>query len=113
MATWTRVGKSEVSGVTVYVDYNTIQKSGNKVKVWTLKDFKTVQEANGVKYSSFKIQEEFNCDGGLNRSLMHHAFSGSMGNGEIVNSYDNIDEWRPVKPRSIGELQSKAVCGNK
>ena len=81
MATWTRVGRSDElggGGVTVYVDYDTIQKSGNKVKMWTLKDYKAEQETGGVKYLSFKIQKEFNCDDGQNRYLTHLVFSGNM-----------------------------------
>lgn len=111
MGAWTSVGKSDALGVTVYVDRNTIQESGNKVKVRVLNDFETAQEVDGIKYLSVKTQKEFNCVAGLARSLAHAAFSGNMENGKIVNTFDEVDEWRPVKPKSIGELELKAVCG--
>ena len=111
MAAWTRVTKSDVFGVTVYADYDTIQRSGNKLKIWTLNDFKAIQEIDGVKYLTIKTQEEFNCDDGQTRSLMHVAYSGNMENGQVVNSYEKTDTWRPVKPGSIGEKQSKRACG--
>ena len=111
MAAWTGVTKSGVFGVTVYADYDTIQKSGSTSKVWILNDFKAVQEIDGVKYLSIKTQEEFNCDDRQTRSLTHFAYSGNMGSGQVVNSYDNTDKWRPVKPGSLGEIQSKVACG--
>ena len=113
MAAWTKVTKSAVVGVTVYADHDTIQKSGNKLNIWTLNDFKVMQEVDGVKYLSIKTQEEFNCDNGQTRSLMHVAYSGNMENGQIVNSYEKTDTWRPVKPGSIGERQSKGACGKR
>ena len=114
MATWTSVGRTDLlGGVTTYVDYDTIQKSGNKAKMWTLKDYKTSQETDGVKYFSFKIQKEFNCDDGQIRYLTHLVFSGNMGGGEVVNSYDNADKWRSTKPGSLGESELKAACGKK
>jgi hypothetical protein len=112
MATWTRVGRSDLlGGVTVYVDYDTIQRSGNKVKMWSLKDYKAAQETDGVKYSSFKIQEEFNCDDGQKRDLTHLVFSRNMGSGQVVNSDDNAGKWSSAKPGSIGERELKAACG--
>jgi hypothetical protein len=39
MAEWVWVGKSE--GFTTYVDPTTVRKSGNKVKLWRLTDYKT------------------------------------------------------------------------
>lgn len=113
MAAWTRITKSDGFGVTVYADYDTIQRSGNKLKIWTLNDFKAIQEIDGVKYLSIKTQEEFNCEDGQTRPLMHVAYSGNMEKGQVVNSYDNTDKWRPVKPGSIGEVQSKTACGKK
>ncbi|MHB8915157.1 MAG: surface-adhesin E family protein [Thiobacillus sp.] len=113
MAAWTRVTKSDVFGVTAYADHDTIQKSGNKLSIWTLNDFNVMQEVDGVKYLSIKTQEEFNCDNGQTRSLMHIAYSGNMENGQVVNSYEKTDTWRPVKPGSIGERQSKEACGKR
>lgn len=113
MAAWTRITKSDGFGVTVYADYDTIQRSGNKLKIWTLNDFKAIQEIDGVKYLSIKTQEEFNCEDGQTRPFMHVAYSGNMEKGQVVNSYDNTDKWRPVKPGSVGEVQSEAACGKK
>ena len=113
MAAWTRITKSDGFGVTVYADYDTIQRSGNKLKIWTLDDYKAIQEIDGVKYLSIKTQEEFNCEGGQTRSIQHVAYNGNMENGQVVNSYDRTDKWRSVKPGSIGEIKSKAVCGKK
>ena len=52
MAEWTEVS-SDGADMTGYVDYGTIKKKGNKVKMWRLFDFKTVQKFEGDIYLSF------------------------------------------------------------
>jgi hypothetical protein len=53
MAEWTEVSSSnDVAGLTVYVDTGTIKRKGNKVKMWSLDDFKTVRESEGYRYLS-------------------------------------------------------------
>ncbi len=60
MAEWTAVSEDEE--LTHYVDLATIRKSGDKVKMWLLKDYKTVQEgAAGEKYLSAKVQGGYDC----------------------------------------------------
>ena len=40
-AEWTWVGTNSNGGITAYVDFATIHKKGNKVKVWDIFDYKT------------------------------------------------------------------------
>ena len=55
MAEWVAIGTS--ADGTFYVDPATIRKSGNKVKMWRLIDFNSVQETAGEKYLSQKAQD--------------------------------------------------------
>jgi len=42
-----RLASNNDVGITTYADPTTIRKSGNKVKIWSLDDFKTVQKVGG------------------------------------------------------------------
>jgi len=50
MAEWVEIGATDNS--TLYFDSNTIRKSGNKVKMWSLSDFNSVEEVSGDKFLS-------------------------------------------------------------
>ena len=59
MAEWDKLGATNVS--TVYVEPTTIRKSVNKVKMWSLENFNSVQVVIGKKYLSTKTQDEYDC----------------------------------------------------
>jgi len=57
MAEWVSLGESGDKTLTNYADPATIRKSGNRVKMWSLYDFKTVQ----VRFRSVRLQIEYDC----------------------------------------------------
>lgn len=110
-AEWVKAIATEVS--TVYMDPETIRRKGNLVKVWGLKDYKTVQGAGAISYLSIKELNEFDCTEEQVRTLAEYVYSGQMGNGEIVYSNKNPDKWEPIMPGSMGQTQWKFACGRK
>ena len=116
-AEWTFV--SDTGGDTddyiQYVDRATIRKRGNLVKMWGLRDFKTVQKsAAGDSYLSSNAQEEYDCKEEKSRILAFTWFAGKMGNGKVVYSNsDTGDKWSPISPGSVGETLWKIACGKK
>lgn len=55
MAEWIPVGESdEDGGYTVYVDLISARKAANRVKMWTLIDYKIEQKASGTNFLSKK-----------------------------------------------------------
>jgi len=97
-----------------YVDRATIRKSGNLVKMWGLRDFKTMQKSGaGDSYLSSKAQLEYDCKEEKARILAFSWFSGQMGNGNVVVSNFDTDIWTPIFPNSIGEVLWKIACGKK
>ncbi len=113
MAEWTMVDESSVKDMVVYVDYATIRTKGNLVKMWALYDYKTMQESAGDKYLSEKSQYEYDCLEEQIRTPFNEWFSENMGKGEVVYTHNNILEWAPVPPGSIGETLWKVACGKK
>jgi len=110
MAQW--VGIATTHGSIYYANPSTIRKSGNKVKVWTLIDFNSVQEDSGDKYLSSKSQEEYDCKEEQIRLLYFSWHSENMGKGEVVYTENKLAMvWRPVSPESVGRTMWKFACG--
>ena len=64
MAEWVEVGVNDFIGSTFYADTETISKSGNKVKMWVMYDYKTAHDVVGDnfgKYMSTKNHNEYDC----------------------------------------------------
>ena len=112
-AEWTEVGQS-ANGMTAYADFGTIKRKGNKVKMWRLYDFKTVQKLENDRYLSEMRRGEYDCEEETIRQLDVHSYSGNMRQSEIVRSITNIkDEAESVMPGSINETLLKVACGKK
>ncbi len=112
MAEWTGVGENDDS--IQYVDRATIRRNGNLVKMWDLRDFKTVQTDSGDSFLSSKAQNEYDCKEERSRILAFSWFSGQMGNGNVVYSNSETSmKWSPIGPGSIGEIKWKVACGKK
>jgi hypothetical protein len=98
---------------TFYYDPATIRKAGNKVKMWTLTDFKTALTGSGKAYMSGKSQMEFDCKEEQSRLLYLSTHSGPMGGGEVVSTFSDPGKWEPVGPGTIGEEEWKLACKKK
>lgn len=113
-AEWTKVTGSSDGDMTVYVDFGTIKRKGNKVKMWDLFDFKTVQETAGTRYLSQLSRNEYDCEEEIKRMLNLYWYSGNMRNGETVTSQSNIkDDGTSIIPGSINEALLKVACDKK
>jgi hypothetical protein len=113
-AEWTAVSESANGIATVYVDFETIKKKGNKVKIWDLLDLKTAQKFENDRYLSTIQRMEYDCEEETGRTLDYYLYSGNMRNGEIVYSSKNIkDEPKSILPGSIDEGLFKIACYKK
>jgi hypothetical protein len=111
-AGWVRVGSSG-GDITPYVNPATILRDGDKVKVWYMYDFKTVQESAGDRFMSSTFQGEFDCKEAQNRILAFSWYSEKMGGGNIVYNETVPAEWKPVFPDSTEDAVSKYACGKR
>ena len=108
-AEWTLVSASDKSDI--YTDTATIRKRGNKVKMWTLTDYKSPQPVrNGEPILSIKSQYEFDCDEEQVRTVFLMIHAGHMGTGETVHSASPPEKWRPVPPGSVAAKLWKIAC---
>ena len=111
MAEWTVVGGNDIN--TTYADLSTIRKSGDKVKMWSLTDYKVVKtSSDGTSYLSTKSLDEYDCKEETYKGLAYNKSSKNMGAGEVVYTSGNThEEPRAIAPRSAGEALFKVACG--
>ena len=110
MAEWTQVGGNDTE--TAYVDLSTIRKSGNKVKMWNLMDYKVVRTVVDKRFLSSAIQEEYDCKEETARTLTYNWYSKNMGQGEVVYTSGAMhEEPTPVSPGSVRESSFELACG--
>ncbi len=111
-AEWVEVGGNEL--ITSYADPTTIHSNGSMVKMWTLFDLKTARISSvGKPYLSSKSEDEFDCKKKRRRTLSFSWHAGNMGEGEIVASNANPDEWAPVALRTVREALWKMACAKR
>jgi hypothetical protein len=112
-AGWVLTSGDDETGLTVYVDPDTIRRKGNLVKMWQLYDYKTVQTVAGDSLLSFKRYNEYDCTEERTRMLAYTWFSGNMASGRVVYSTPDEQQWEQVVPRSINQALWKVACSKK
>ena len=109
-ADWVETVQNDQAGVTIYVDSDTIRRKGDRVKMWELIDYKTIQTVAGTSYLSARVQREYDCAGDLQRTLALTKLSGNMGTGKVMRTNSDEQKWEPVDPGSIGKRLWKIAC---
>lgn len=109
MAEWVYINKS--IDTFYYINPETIEKSGNTVRMWILGDFiKAKKLKNGVINSSIRDQAEYSCKERQTRSIYQVLYTENMGKGEIIHTFDQPGEWRSVVSGSAGETHFEFAC---
>ena len=113
MAEWTALKwPHEDGGLTLYVDYTTVRKKDNVVKMLSLVDFE-VTEKGEVDLFSSRAQNEYDCKEKKIRQLFYALYSDSMGKGKMEHSNSEHLKWLPVRPGSMEEAMWKVACDQK
>ena len=108
-AEWTRAGDND--NFYAYVDFSTIRKKGNKVKMWHLLEYKTARKVAGTTFLSMMEQYEYDCEEEQSRRLYVSWHSGHMGEGGAIKINSDPMKWEPVPPGSAGKSLWDVVCG--
>ncbi len=111
-AEWTKYSENNV--VSFYIDFGTIKRKGNNVKMWHLYDFKTVQKAGDYSFWSTVNNYEYSCEERTIRELDFYVYSGNMRQGETLFSQTNIKK-EPVSimPDTVDDYFLKIACDKK
>ena len=112
-AEWMTVSIIDETGATVYVDPDTIHRKGDRVTMWELIDYETIQIVTGASFLSARLQREYDCAGDLHRTLELAKLSGNMGTGKVIRITSDEQKWEPVDPGSIAKRLWRFACDKK
>jgi hypothetical protein len=106
-AHWEKV--IETDGTVKYVDLQTIEKRGDRRRVWTVQDLK---KRGGQGELSFRRLLEFDCQNRQYLIVWIAGHSGHMAGGRVLGSGPNpIPAWAKITNGSAVEASLKMVCG--
>ena len=94
----------------MYVDPDTLRRTGDLVTMWHLADFKTPQTVNDVSFLSLTMHAQYDCTYLRWRRLALTNFSGHMGSGDVAYTNAEEGEWTPLASKSLGELLWLEAC---
>ena len=106
IAEWVEAGRSKDS--IVYYDPLTIRKSGSKVIIWSLHDYKTAR--GQVKYRSVTLESEYDCIKKQSRRLFISFYQKNMGAGTSIRKDIEPHSWLPIATGTIRESIWKIAC---
>lgn len=112
-AKWVAVEKNNqfAGSMTVYVDPDTIDRQGDLVLLWQLIDYKTMQGGRSPsRFSSMKMQKQFDCVAVRVRLLRATVFWGNMGTGNTTEAYVEEGNWVLVEPDSVDQALWEVAC---
>ena len=113
LAEWTKTETRDNGNSTVYIDFGTIKRKVNKVKMWILNDYKTVIKGEYNDFLSTLIHFEYDCEEDTRRMLDYYNYSENMGGGYVVSLHTNIND-EPISIPPVGiETNFKIACGKK
>ena len=110
---WSQVSFND--DTTMYIDPQTIKKTGDLVQVSQMMSFPTGSKSpdGKVSYKSSITTEEYDCKKGLSRSLSFKWFSDIKGTGKVVyedkNTYDFSKFTKLVEGSLLNSVRKK-VC---
>ena len=108
-AEWTELGAPD--GLTHYMDHETVRKTESGRRAWFLYNFKAARELQPKKtFLSSTVLMEFDCSGERYRGLQWTAYSGNMGQGNVVSAGSDVSGWEVVTPNTIAVKQALAAC---
>ncbi|MGE3976187.1 MAG: surface-adhesin E family protein [Nitrospira sp.] len=94
----------------VYLDTETINRSGEWVRVWVVDDLKIAETRGFRKYLSTRAHEEHDCIKERFRLLALEYFSGNMGSGEALYKTSGESDWAPIPRGTLAESVWRFVC---
>jgi len=109
LADWVYVTGNDFA--TLYMDFSTLRRQGNFVRVWTLSDWaKPEKLSDEVSYRSSRTLLEYDCIEEMTRIRASVAYADAMGKGTAVLSTTMISEWAHIPPESLAREMWEVAC---
>ena len=100
-----------VSGTQIFIDFQTVRREGNRVKVWELANYpKPLNTPSGLEIFSLRTRYEFDCKEETSRMLAITAFPEQYARGKELGHEGESNKWEHIAPRSTHSEVLKKVC---
>ncbi|MCE2871330.1 MAG: hypothetical protein LW714_07970 [Oxalobacteraceae bacterium] len=92
---WVIITQSSKTGITQYVDIDSIERNLGLVELWRIVEYKapSLREVNKKPYTSQKIRTEFDCPSRAMHQVSYTWYAGSMASGEVLKEMTLADDW--------------------
>lgn len=92
---WVSITQSTKTGITQYVDVDSIERNLGLVEMWRILEYKppSLRRVNGKPYTSQKIRTEFDCPSRAMRQASTSWHAGTLASGEVLNQMTIPDVW--------------------
>jgi hypothetical protein len=110
-ANWVVV--SDTDHMIYHIDTQSIKKSGQFAKVWSLIEYKTPKQNGYFLAKSVLSLEEYDCKEDRIRTLSQTQYTGSMGQGDKYSIDLSNEKWGYIAPNTISDSIEKFVCKKK
>jgi hypothetical protein len=107
-AEWVRVGGTHKYAR--YVDMTTIGFSGQRVTLWTLRDFRVERAIPRGRYRSLTIKRQYDCSQSKSRPLWTRYYPDGMAQGLVLYAAPATREWSRVVPGGDDDAEMKIAC---
>ena len=108
-AGWTKV-TTTTNGVSIYIDFDRIRKTGIKTYFWKLVDYPKPKKMAGSLMFSNTEYLEAECGSFRSRYLVANVYPTPMAKGKPYETFNGQKEWDYPNPNTVGEIYLKAVC---
>lgn len=108
LAEWTMIQTNDNGNM--YIDFETLQKSGDLVSISTLNDYYVLQQKGEL---SSQWKELHDCKHKKFKALTINDYSGNMGNGKVVQTanFNEVETaWSDLVLYSVGDLKANIIC---
>lgn len=106
--------RSTPGAVSVYIERDTLERSGNLARIWSLFDLAASEQSpSGLSFRSTKSRAEFDCSNNTRRLLSVDFHEAAMGTGRIVSTRqfnEMQSRFDPVAGDSVAADVMKAAC---
>jgi hypothetical protein len=107
-AKWTKVGEG-VSGMTYYVDFESMKKHGGYITYWVLRDYLKPDKFENLSGTTYY---QGDCKLFRYKSLSGSFHKEPMGGGNSVNYSPKNPEWKYPPSNSVIEQILKSCCSS-
>ena len=92
---------------TSYYEAATVKRSGSKVSVWTLTEFRQREKAG---FLSTRSHKEIDCKNQQERTIQYMAYAENKGQGQVVGEINEPNSWQDIAPGTRNSRLLLMVC---